>query len=470
MAVRFLCSNVQTNREKTMKLPIRSIVTARTLLISIVSCFSLHTSAAHADDWTGWMGNQRDGVYRESGIIDEIPASGLDVKWRTPISGGYAGPAVADGKVFVFDYQKTAGEAFNDPSKRANMQGKERLLALNEETGDVLWEHAYDCPYSISYPAGPRCTPTVDGAYVYILGSESDLRCLKVADGELVWKKTLKEEFAAEVPIWGFSSHLLVDGDLVYSMVGGNGQGVVAFDKLTGEVKWKALDARAGYCPPSIIEAGGTRQLIIFHPEGVASLNPADGSQYWSFPGNAKYDMSITRPMKDGNLLYASSMKQEAMLIELDSDSPKAKLLWSDQNPKKAVHCSNSTPMFVDGTIYGTDCIVGALMAVDAKDGSRLWQTFEPTDPSEKRMLRHGTAFLTRVGDSDRYFVMSETGDLMMARLTPEKFESLGRFKTVEPSGEAFGRAVVWSHPAYANRTAYIRNDKEIVAVDLAKP
>ena len=423
-----------------------------------------------ADDWTGWMGNQRDGVYRESGIIDAIPASGLNVKWRTSISGGYAGPAVADGKVFVFDYQKTAGESFNDPIKRANVQGKERLLALSEETGDILWEHAYDCPYSISYPAGPRCTPTIDGKHVYILGSESDLRCLKAANGELVWKKTLKEDFSAEVPIWGFASHLLVDGDFVYSMVGGKGQGVIAFDKMTGEVKWKALDARAGYCPPSIIEAGGTRQLIIFHPEGVASLNPADGSQYWSFPSDAKYDMSITRPMKDGNLLYASSMKQEAMLIKLESESPKAKLLWSDQNPKKAVHCSNSTPMFVDGTIYGTDCIVGALMAVNAKDGSRLWQTFEATDPSEDRMLRHGTAFLTRVGDSDRYFVMSETGDLMMARLTPEKFESLGRFKTVEPTEEAFGRAVVWSHPAYANRTAYIRNDKEIIAVDLTKP
>jgi outer membrane protein assembly factor BamB len=133
-------------------------------------------------------------------------------------------------------------------------------------------------------------------------------------------------------------------------MVGGKGQGVIAFDKMTGEVKWKALDARAGYCPPSIIEAGGTRQLIIFHPEGVASLNPADGSQYWSFPGDAKYDMSITRPMKDGNLLYASSMKQEAMLIELESESPKAKLLWSDQNPKKAVQCS-STGQFMEPTV-----------------------------------------------------------------------------------------------------------------------
>ena len=85
-------------------------------------------------------------------------------------------------------------------------------------------------------------------------------------------------------------------------------------------------------------------------------------------------------------------------------------------------------------------------------------------------MLRHGTAFLTRLGDSNRYLIMCETGELMMARLTSEKFESLGRFQAVKPSGEAFGRSVVWSHPAYANRTAYIRNDGEIIAVDLSAP
>ena len=160
------------------------------------SAFVVPHAPLAADDWTGWMGNQRDGVYRETGIINEIPKSGLDVKWRTPIQGGYAGPAVADGKVFVFDYQKAAGDAFNDPFKRADVKGKERLLAIDEETGEVVWEHAYECAYSISYPAGPRCTPTVDGQHVYTLGSESDLRCVKVSDGELVWKRTLKEDLS----------------------------------------------------------------------------------------------------------------------------------------------------------------------------------------------------------------------------------------------------------------------------------
>ena len=127
------------------------------------------------------------------------------------------------------------------------------------------------------------------------------------------------------------------------------------------------------------------------------------------------------------------------------------------------------TPMFVDGVIYGTDCNEGSLIAVNSKDGSRLWKTFDATKPGEKRLVKHGTAFLTRIGDSDRYLVMSETGDLQMARMTKTGYEDLGRFKILEPTAECFRRPVVWSHPAYANRTAYARNDKEIVAVDLAK-
>jgi len=420
-----------------------------------------------ADDWSGWMGNQRDGVYRETGIVDEVPADGLRIKWRKPVSLGYAGPAVASGRVFVFDYLTESGNAFNDPGSRASLNGKERLTALDAATGNQLWQHEYNCPYSISYPSGPRCTPTIDGEFVYILGAEGDLKCLRVEDGELVWERSLKRDFGVEAPIWGFTSHPLVDGDMLYTMVGGPGQGIVAFDKKSGEVRWKGLDAKTGYCPPSIITAGGTRQLIVFHPQGVASLDPSDGKQYWDIPLEPDYEMSVTRPMVEGNRMYVSSIRTKAIMIQLDENQPTAKELWSG-DPKEAVHCSNSTPLFVDGVIYGTDCNDGDLVAVDGQDGSQLWTTFEATKPDEKRFVRHGTAFITRIGDSDRYFLMSETGDLIMARLSKKGFEDLGRFHVLEPTAECFGRSVVWSHPAYANRTAYIRNDKEIVAVDLS--
>lgn len=438
----------------------------RSILILVATCGLAQMCCA--DDWPGWMGSSRDGVYRETGIIDEVPADGLKVKWRKPILGGYAGPAVAAGKVFLFDYQQESGEAFNNPNQRASLQGKERLTAFNAATGQPLWQHAYSCPYEISYPAGPRCTPTIDGNHVYILGSQGDLKCLGTSDGEVVWSRNLVQDFTAEVPTWGFAAHPLVDGDLVYTMVGGAGQGVVAFDKRSGEVKWKALDAKAGYCPPSIIHAGRTRQLIVFHPEAIVSLSPQDGNQYWSIPIKPSYEMSIARPMVDGNLMYASSIHTEAVLIELANDSPAAQERWRGE-PKNAVHSGNATPAFVDGVIYGTDCNEGSLIAVSSKDGSRLWETFEATQPGQQRFVKHGTAFITPVGDTDRFLVMSETGDLLMARMTADGYQELGRFHVLEPTSECFGRSVVWSHPAYANRTAYIRNDKEIVAVDLAK-
>jgi outer membrane protein assembly factor BamB len=252
-------------------------------------------------------------------------------------------------------------------------------------------------------------------------------------------------------------------------LVGGPGQGIVAFDKLTGEIRWKALDGSTGYCPPSIISAGGTKQLIVFNPDGVASLNPVTGNQYWYIPMKPDFDMSVNRPMVDGNLMYVSSIRTEALMIELDQSRPEAKELWRGE-PKDAVHCSNSTPLFVDGVIYGTDCNDGNLVAVDSQNGHRLWETFDATKPGETRFIRHGTAFITRIGDTDRYLLMSETGDLLISRLTENGFEDLGRFHVVEPTSECFGRPVVWSHPAYAGRTAYVRNDKEVVAVDLAKP
>lgn len=430
--------------------------------------FISSATVLRGDDWGGWMGSGRDGVYRETGIIDEIPAGGLAIKWRKPVSLGYAGPAAVAGRVFVFDYQAESGKAFNDPGQRANLRGQERLTALNAASGEQLWQHAYDCPYSVSYPAGPRCTPTVDGDHVYSLGSEGDLRCLQVSSGEVVWSRQLKRDFGAEVPIWGFTTHPLVAGDFLYCMVGGAGQGIVAFDKKTGDVRWKALDAKAGYCPPTIIRAGGTRQLIVFHPEAIVSLNPEDGSKYWSVPIKPSYEMSIARPVVEGNFMFASAIHNEAVLIELANDRPAAKELWRGE-PKGAVYSGNGTPAFVDGVIYGTDCNEGSLIAVDSKDGSRLWKTFEATKPGERRFIKHGTAFITRIGDTNRYFLMSETGELLMAKLTRAGYESLGRFQAVEPTNESFGRQVVWSYPAYADRTAYIRNDKEIVAVDLSK-
>jgi len=434
----------------------------------------LLTPVATGDDWAQWMGPTGDGVYYEEGIVESIPNSGLPIKWRAPIAGGYAGPAVAGGRVYLFDYVKESGESFNDPGRRATLVGSERLSCFDASTGEKLWQWQYPCAYSISYPAGPRCTPTVDiegpddEGRVYSLGSEGDLHCLSAKTGQLIWKRNFKEDYRAEVPIWGFSAHPLVDGESLYCMVGGQGQTVVAFDKRTGAEKWKALSASAvGYCPPSIVSAGGVRQLVVWHADGIQGLDPSTGASHWAIPIKPDYEMAITRPQRDGNRMYASAIRTASVMFELAPDQPAVKELWRGA-PKSSVYCANSTPIFHAGVVYGTDCNEGALIAVDGDTGDQLWKTFSPTKPDEKRYVRHGTAFLTRIADTDRYFLMSETGELVMANMTRQAYQELGRFQVLAPTSEAFGREVVWSHPAYAGQTAFVRNDKELVAVDLA--
>lgn len=440
-----------------------------------LGCLIAGTGIARADDWPRWMGPTADGVYYEAGTLVALPESGLKVNWRAPVAGGYAGPAVVGNRVYVFDYEKSGGNAFNSPNERAQLNGSERLHCIEADTGKTAWTYEYICPYSISYPAGPRCTPTVDVSgptdpgRVYILGSEGDLACLDATSGELLWKHSFKTDYNATVPLWGFSSHPLVDGDLVYCMVGGQDQAVVAFDKLTGEVRWKSLSASGiGYCPPSIITAAGVRQLMVWHADAIVGLDPVTGKVYWTMPIKPDYEMSITRPQVEGALVFASGIRNHSVMFELAADQPATTELWRGE-PKKSVNCANSTPIMHGGIIYGTDCNEGCMIAVDAKNGERLWTSYKPTQPKETRRVSHGTAFITRLSDSDRYLLMSETGDLILANMTRDGFEEIWRFRVLEPTSEAFGRNVVWSHPAYAGHTAYVRNDKELVAVQLAE-
>lgn len=445
------------------------VMVEKLAVLSIVLGVSLTSiSTANANDWPQWMGPTRDGEYRESGLLDRFPEDGPSILWEAEIGGGYSGPAVASGKLVVFDYVTKGGRAFNDPGQRATLEGDERVSCFDAKTGEQLWQVAYTCPYSISYPAGPRCTPTIDGDAVYALGSEGDLHCIDLNTGEIRWKKNFKQDYNADVPLWGFSAHPLVEGDLLICMVGGNGQTVVAFNKNTGEEVWKGLSASAvGYCPPSIIESANTRQLIIWHADAIESLDPQNGKPYWSVPLQPSYEMAICRPQRDGDLLYACGIGSKSLMMRLTSDKPGVEELWSGE-PKTSVYCANSTPIFYDKVIYGSDCGVGNFIAVDAENGERYWESFEPTRKGETRRIGHGTAFVTHIADTDRYLLFSELGDLIIAKLTKAGYEEISRAHVIEPTGEAFGRDVVWSHPAYANKTAYIRNDKKLVAVSLA--
>lgn len=419
-----------------------------------------------AEDWPQWLGEKRDGVYSETGLVESIPEEGLEVVWRVPVAGGYSGPAVADGRVFLTDYVITAGKSLNNPDGRDRMEGSERMLALDAKTGKELWKVEYDRPYHLSYANGPRATPTVDEDRVYTLGAEGDLLCLKVADGEVVWKKQLAVEYGAESPIWGHAAHPLVHGDLLYCLAGGEGSVVVALNKLTGEEVWRNLSApEIGYCPPTIQVLGGQERLIVWDAAALHALDPKTGEEFWSYPLQPRYGMSIAIPRISGDLMYVCGIGETAAMIQLGSDGRPKETLWTGK-PKMGLYCANSTPQFVDGLVFGADCGTGEFIAANAKDGSYAWKTFALTTGGERR-ASHGTAFVIK--NEDRYFVFTETGDLVLITLDAEGYEEHGRMHLLEPTGDCFGRPVVWSHPALANKRLFARNDKELVCVDLAK-
>lgn len=442
----------------------------RSLLVS--SVFAAATLGVHpllGDDWPQWLGPQRDAVWRETGILEKFPANGPSVRWRIAIGGGYAGPAVANGKVYVTDRQLAEG-ANNpaNPFQRGTIPGSERVLCLNAADGNILWQHKYVCPYTVSYPAGPRATPVVSGGKVYTLGAEGNLFCFDAVTGKIVWSRDFKKDYGIPTPVWGFSAHPLLDGNKLICLVGGDGSTVAAFDKDNGNELWRALTAKEpGYCPPMIFEAGGKRQLIVWHPDSVNSLDPESGKVYWSVPCNIRSGMTIPTPRRMGDLLYLTCFYNGSTMFRLDADKPAATQVWQSKKVSEkdtdALHSTMSTPFLENGYIYGV-CSYGQLRCLKAETGERVWETLKATTPDGKEM-RWANAFLVKNGD--RCFLFNEKGDLIIAKLNPKGYEEISRAHLLEPTGTAAGRDVLWSHPAFANRCLYARNDKEIICVSL---
>jgi hypothetical protein len=147
-----------------------------------------------------------------------------------------------------------------------------------------------------------------------------------------------------------------------------------------------------------------------------------------------------------------------------DADPSKVDILWRG-DPKTSVYCTFGPPILHDDMIYGADLETGALIGAKIEDGERLWQTTAPTNGAS-RPQRYGMAFL--VQHEDRFFIFNELGDLILAKLSPQGYDEISRFHVLKPTEQIFGRDVVWTHPAYANRCVFVRNDKELVCVSLA--
>lgn len=431
--------------------------------MTLRSLLLLFTLTARAQDWPEWRGAGRLGVWNETGLLEKFPAEGLKPRWRTPIRSGWSGASVANGRVFVTDFQFTQGR-----------KGLERVLALDERTGKILWTREWPADYTKllqTWASGPRATPTVDGDRVYVLGAMGTLLCLNVKDGAVLWQKDYVKDYGTQVPGWGMTGAPLVDGPRLICLVGGEENAkAVAFDKLTGKEIWRALPANSepGYNQPFLFTAGGRKQVIIWHPLAIHALSPETGEVYWEQPFKVNAELTVATPVVSGLRLLVSSFYNGSVMMALDSAKPTAKMLWKGKSDSEittdGLHSLISTPVIDGDHIYGI-CSYGMMRCLNAKTGERVWETLDVTQEN----ARWSTGHIVRNGD--RYFISNDHGELILARLTPERFIEISRTHLIKPTSQPGNRRkmtyVSWTHPAYANGHVIMRNDEEIVSYSL---
>lgn len=471
-----IASEAMNTFSSLLRRSMKSRHAATSCLVVLLSIFAMNGTLhfkAFADDWPQWLGPKRDGVWRETGIIEQLPKEGPKVLWRVPVHAGYCGPAVSSGRIFLMD--RVAGkmpERKRGDRSIPGVPGTERILCLNAKDGSPLWEHSYDCTYRIDYPAGPRATPVVANGRVFTLGAMGDLKCLDTSDGKLIWSVNFMTRFNIEPPVWGWSAHPLLEQDRLICLVGGSNSLVVAFNPQSGKTEWQALNAReTGYAPPMIYNVGGSSELIVWHPEALTGLNPGTGEVIWShkYPLDgkpARPEVTIATPRFDGRRLFVTQYYKGSAMFELTGNPPAATLLWNRHGKagvdfSDGLHTVMSTPVLKDGFIYGI-CGMGELRCLDAATGDRKWETYAATGGKEAPLAN---AFI--VAQADRYWIWNDQGELILAKLNPAGFEEISRASILTPQENTRGRDVLWCHPAFAERCAFVHNGKELVCVSL---
>jgi outer membrane protein assembly factor BamB len=411
------------------------------------------TVSIYADEWPDWRGPNRDGTWKETGIVKKFDSNKIQAKWRVPISSGYSGPTVADGLVYITD-------RIEEPEEM------ERILCFDAMSGEKKWSYSYPCEYDdIGYRAGPRASVILDDDRAYSLGAMGHLHCIQSKTGEVIWSKDLKKEYQIRMPIWGIAAAPIIFNDKVILQIGGeNDACIIALNKRTGDEIWRNLEDDASYSAPILIKQGNKPVVVFWTGRNVVGLNPNTGAVYWQEkfePG--EMIQGIASPVFVNNYLLVSGFFDGSLLLQLDKSKPTAKKVWMrrGKNEKRtdALHSCISTPLIRGNYIYGVDSY-GELRCLDLLTGDRIWE-----DLSAVTKARWANIHLIQNGDLT--YMFNEHGELIIAKLSPEGFHEMSRAKLIEPTTRQNKRGVTWAHPAFAYKHIYIRNDEELICADL---
>ena len=413
------------------------------LILSAVLC-----AALVADDWPEWWGPSRDGVWRETGILESFPPGGPKVLWRAPVGLGYSSPSVAGGRVYITDAE------LNKPAARENVR------CLDAATGQPIWTHTYEVEYpdwafTPDNEARPVATPLISGGKVYSLGRSADLFCLDAATGRVIWHRPLEKDYQTK-DLRGINCSPLIEGDLLIVTIAKSAKAsIVAFNKNTGADVWEALDEIPSNSSPIVVTWGGRRQLIVWAYKSVASLDPATGQVLWREHINTGPAYVMSTPIIQDDRLLLSGL-----MLKLSDDGSGVTTLWpEDRRPNRVVLNDTSNPLLYNGLVLSAT-MSGQFACMDAATGKQLWQVDNVTDP------RHG-ASIHATASGGSVFLYTDRGDLILTHPTATGYQEVGRAHLLDPTYLFGGQKVAWAPPAYANRHIFVRSDKEIVCASL---
>ncbi len=382
--------------------------------------------------WTDFRGPNRAGVYAETEILTTWPSKGLPMLWKQPVGAGYASFTVGDGRAYTIEQRRD----------------KEAVTAYDPETGRELWAFTYPAQFDeVLGGPGPRATPVYHDGLIYSLGANGNLYCLSAKTGKPKWSKNILADNDTKNIHWAMSgSPLIVDEKVIVTPGGANGKSIVAYHRLTGEPIWRSLNDRTGYTSPVLATLAGRRQIVWISGERVVGIAVEDGKQLWDYPYPAQMDMNCSQPVivDESNVLLSSSQGPGAAMIEItkNGDVYAAREIWKNNRMKNKFNSS----VLYQGHVYGFDESILACM--DAKTGELKWKGG-----------RYGYGQLLLAGGY--LIVVTEQGDLVLVRATPESHQELARFPAIE------GRT--WNIPAIDNGLLLVRNASEMACFRVGK-
>jgi outer membrane protein assembly factor BamB len=419
------------------------------------------------DDWPVFLGPQGDSRSRERGLRTDWNAHPPAIVWQMPVDTGYAMPSISRGRLFQF-------------SRVGNVA---RLQCLTSETGKPLWKFEYPTDYEdlYGYDNGPRCEPLVDGPRVYILGPEGMLHCLRTVDGHVLWKLDTSAKFHVVQNFFGVGSTPVVFDDLLIANIGGSpatdqavppgrldqahgdGKGVVAFDKFTGEVRYALSDELASYASPRLATISGRPWCFVFARGGLLGFDPANGKLDFHFPWRAPNLESVnasTPVVVDDRVFISETYGPGSALVKVRPGG--YDVVWSDADRRrdKRMQAHWNTPVFEAGYLYGSSgrhTQNAELRCIELASGNVKW--------SEPRLSRSSLLYV-----DGHLICLTEYGELLLVRATPEKFDVVGQLVLKDAGGKADDDRLLkypaWAAPILSHGLLYVRGHHRLVCLE----